>query len=70
MDAGAIERLGEAMAESHSQEASITTPELSHQPESRHRPEQERDPGAERESEAALAMREQQGDRDLGWEPE
>jgi len=58
MDAGAIERLGEAMAESHAQQASITLPERQEMPD------------MERESEAARIMREeQQGvdrDRDLG----
>jgi ATP-dependent exoDNAse (exonuclease V) alpha subunit len=57
MDAGAIERLGEAMAESHAQQASITVSE---------RPEP---PEIERESEAAQVMRESEPhDRDLGGE--
>jgi conjugative relaxase-like TrwC/TraI family protein len=61
MDAGAIERLGEALSESHAKQASIATPLA------------ERDPGQEheRESEVGRVMREQQEherdrDRDLG----
>jgi ATP-dependent exoDNAse (exonuclease V) alpha subunit len=69
MDAGAIERLGDAMEQSHAEQASIGTPEL-----------QERSalPGdpleSDRESEAAQAMRESElrhdRDRGLGWSVE
>ncbi len=48
MDTGAIERLGEAMAESHAQQASIATPT---------RDERRDPPVPERESEAATLMR-------------
>jgi ATP-dependent exoDNAse (exonuclease V) alpha subunit len=74
MDAGAIERLGEAMAESHAQQASITTPAIDREAASRPDPGQERDRREERESEAARLVREQQQqrerDRDVGWEIE
>jgi ATP-dependent exoDNAse (exonuclease V) alpha subunit len=66
MDAGAIERLGESMAVSHAERASIATPEPIDPP--------WRDSGSAeigRESEAARAMRDAQArhDRDhgLGW---
>jgi len=74
MDTGAIERLGEAMAESHAQQASITTPAIDHELASRPDVVQQRDPREGRESEAAQIMREQQQererDRDVGWEIE
>jgi ATP-dependent exoDNAse (exonuclease V) alpha subunit len=57
MDTGAIERLGEAISESHAKQASITTPLA------------ERDAAQERESEVGRVMREQEQrdrDRDLG----
>jgi conjugative relaxase-like TrwC/TraI family protein len=59
MDAGAIERLAEAMTESRPQQASITVPE------------RDREPGSGRESEVAEIMRaSEQQDRDhqLDWE--
>jgi conjugative relaxase-like TrwC/TraI family protein len=59
LDAGAIERLAEAIAESHAQQASITVPE------------RDREPSSERESEAAEIMRaseQQDQDHQLDWE--
>ncbi len=58
LDAGAIERLAEAIAESHAQQASIAMSE------------RDREPGSERESEAAEIMRASQPDQDhhLDWE--
>ncbi len=71
MDAGAIERLGEAMAESHAQQASITTPAIDSEAVSPPSIGQERESGEDRESEAAQIMREQQErERDVGWEIE
>jgi ATP-dependent exoDNAse (exonuclease V) alpha subunit len=68
MDAGAIERLGEAIAESHAQQPSIASPAVERDwPQPVHRetayaPERDRpevpQPTAERESEAARIMRE------------
>lgn len=43
MDTGAIERLANAMAESHAQEASITRPTIEHQPERSRGHEEPRD---------------------------
>jgi ATP-dependent exoDNAse (exonuclease V) alpha subunit len=68
MNAGAIERLGEAMSESNAQQASIATPERQGEPTM----EPDRDQAQNRESEAAQIMRESQEqqdrdrDRDLG----
>ena len=60
MDAGAIERLGEAMAESHAQQPSIATPLAREREREQERP-------VERESEAERAMREERA-HDRGWE--
>jgi conjugative relaxase-like TrwC/TraI family protein len=70
MDAGAIERLANAMAESHAQQASIARPELDRgaEPQSeRERQaerENQRDRAIEPESEAGRIMRESQEQRD------
>jgi conjugative relaxase-like TrwC/TraI family protein len=82
MDTGAIERLGEAITESHAQQASIATPAV--EPEPRHpqseatplvEPVHEHEQVHEHESEVARIMRESQEqrdrereqDRDLGY---
>ena len=72
MDAGAIERLGEAMAESHAQQASITTPAIESESTPPPTLGPQRDRTEERESEAAQIMREHQQDRerDVGREIE
>ncbi len=57
MDAGAIEHLAQAMAESHAQQASITTPAIDYEAVLRSDPENER---GSRESEAAHIMYQQQ----------
>jgi conjugative relaxase-like TrwC/TraI family protein len=66
MDAGAIERLGAAMANSQAEQASIATPE-------REPPgmlaESRPEPAHDRESEAAQAMRESQLDQEHDWDP-
>ncbi len=76
MDTGAIERLANAMTESHAQEASITRPTIDHQPERDHNREDPRDHAADREptdrdkrieepeSEVGRVMRESQEQRD------
>lgn len=76
MDTGAIERLGEAMAESHAQQPSIITPAVereSHQPQPEVaptiEPTREHEEARERESEVARIMRDEaqeQRDRDRG----
>ncbi len=79
MDTGAIERLGEAIAESHAQQPSIATPTAERewrqpQPEATpmaERGRHEHEQAKERESEAGRIMRESQEqreqDRDLGY---
>jgi conjugative relaxase-like TrwC/TraI family protein len=73
MDAGAVERLAEAMAESRAQEASIATPVTSHDRASTSEPEHQLPSGRAGEGEAAQLMREsaqQQPDQDLGIDPD
>jgi hypothetical protein len=71
MDAGAIERLGEAMVESHAHEASIKTALVDRDDRQPSQLEHERDRDQERTSEAAQVMREsEQQHRDLGLEIE
>jgi ATP-dependent exoDNAse (exonuclease V) alpha subunit len=81
MDAGAIERLGEAMTKSRAQEASITKAEQPDHARTLRAGSREHEldkvrsePAGERDSEAAETMRASQEpcdrDRDLGWEIE
>jgi len=78
MDAGAVERLGEAIATSTAEPASITTPEhrdppqMSAEPPLKHdRSVEQSDAVRDRESQAARAIRESQlehdHDREFGW---
>jgi ATP-dependent exoDNAse (exonuclease V) alpha subunit len=70
MDAGAIERLGEAMAESHAQQASVTAPAIEREAAGRPDPGHERDRHGDSEAEQIVREQQQQPerDRDVGWE--
>jgi conjugative relaxase-like TrwC/TraI family protein len=64
MDAGATERLGEAMAESHAQQATTTVPTAERDEQSCPGVELQRDTDVESEGEAAQLMRQHQQEHD------